>query len=457
MTRVANRITKLMDDTLVVGLFILAVSAVVMGISYRAQNGMPWERTYDVGIEVPDAGKLVKNAEVRIGGARVGQVLQIHAMPARGKAKPHALLEVQLKNAGPLPRDTRAEVRIQSVLGGKYVDLVPGKSTKMIPADGTLPLRNSSTSVDLDQAFQIFDPAGRRAVRKVIKEFADAIGGRGGDINQTFEATARLLPGMQRMLRTLNATETDLPGFLRGAAAGPRALETVAPQLSPFLADASKTLGAMDDAGKELEQSIHELPPTAAAGSEALRAMDPVLTDARAIANDLRPAATVLRPTAVRLSSVMRTATDVVPSIASLDKPLSSVLTSVREFAANPASSNTLRMLGSTDLATFGASAFVGLGAILNAGWEAEEKCRTITNWVARLSDVGSDGDQGGNWLRMIPFFVEDELLPADKPSENLHVNPYPIQNRQECEAGNEPVLPGQRIGNVPGVQGAPK
>jgi hypothetical protein len=223
------------------------------------------------------------------------------------------------------------------------------------------------------------------------------------------------------------------------------------------MTNASKTLGALEDAGDELEQSIHAVPPTAAASSEALTALDPVLDDARAIATDLKPAATVLKPTAVRLSSVMRTATDVVPSMATLDKPLSSVLTSVREFAANPASSNTLRMLGSTDLATFGASAFVGLGAILNAGWEAEEKCRTITNWVARLSDVASDGDAGGNWLRMIPFFVEDELLPADKPSENLHVNPYPVQNRQECEAGNEPVLPGQRIGNVPGIQGAPK
>jgi hypothetical protein len=153
----------------------------------------------------------------------------------------------------------------------------------------------------------------------------------------------------------------------------------------------------------------------------------------------------------------MRTATVVVPNVATLDRPLSSVLRAVRTFAANPSSSNTLRMLGSTDLATFGASAFVGLGAILNAGWEAEEHCRTISNWVARLSDAVSDGDGGGNWIRMIPFFKEDELLPADKPAPDLHVNPYPIANGQECEAGNEPVLPGQRIGNVPGIQGAPK
>ena len=50
-----------------------------------------------------------------------------------------------------------------------------------------------------------------------------------------------------------------------------------------------------------------------------------------------------------------------------------------------------------------------------------------------------------------------NEMLPADKPAAGLHFNPYPNQNASECEAGNEPYLPGQRIGNVPGNQGVAK
>ena len=116
---------------------------------------------------------------------------------------------------------------------------------------------------------------------------------------------------------------------------------------------------------------------------------------------------------------------------------------------------NTLRLLGSTDLATFGASAFVGLGAILNAAWEAEEVCRTATKWATALNDVTSDGDEGGNWLRMIPYFKENETTPADRPAPDLHVNPYPREDATECEAGHEPYLPGRRIGNPDGIQGA--
>jgi hypothetical protein len=42
-------------------------------------------------------------------------------------------------------------------------------------------------------------------------------------------------------------------------------------------------------------------------------------------------------------------------------------------------------------------------------------------------------------------------------PANFLHINPYPNTaapgQPRECEAGNEPYLPGQRLGNVPGVQ----
>ena len=454
MRRRDSRIGRLMDDTLVVGLVILGITAIVLAITSRAQNGLPWEPTYDITVAVPDAGKLSRNAEARIGGARVGQVLEIDAAPPRGKQPPHALLKVQLEEkAGPLPVDTRVEVRVASVLGGKFLDIVPGHSERTVPQDGQLPLRNAKTSVDLDEAFQIFDPEGRRSVQKVIRELGYAFAGRGGQINDTIATMPRALPPLQRVLATLNAPQTDTPGFLRGAVAASTALAPLAGELSDLTVDAATTMGALDD--DALGESIEALPGAAGAGESALRAMQPVLDDAEAITRDLRPAAGMLRPATRRLSSAMRTAIRVDPEMAKLDKPLDSVLRAVRKFNDNPSSTASLRLLGSTDLATFGASAFLGLGAILNTTWEAEEHCRTITKWIAGLRDVTSDGDAGGNWLRMIPIFNNDETFPADKPDEGLHFNPYPNQNAQECEAGNAPWAPGQKIGSVKGLQGA--
>ena len=453
--RGAPVIRRLLDDTLVAGLVILAIAAIVLGVTARAQNGFPWQRHHMVTVAVPDAGKLTKNADVRIGGARVGQVLDIRAMPRKGDRPPHAQLEVQLEpEAGPLPADTTAEVRVSSVLGGKFVALVPGDGRRTVGDGGHLPLSNAVPGMDIDDALRIFDPEGRRATRKVIRELGDALAGRGGDLNETFAVTVDLLPVTQRVLENLNASATDLPGFIDGAAAATAALRPVAREIGPLTREASATLEALDAAGGALGETIREVPVTARTTQAALRGIQPVLDDAAAIADDLRPAARSLRPSTERLDTLLRTAIRVGPESATIDAPLAQVLDAVGGFTGNPASAGSLRLLGGTDLATFGASAFVGLGAILETTWEAELHCRVVSDWVAGLSEILSDGDEGGNWIRMIPVFEREEMFPSAEPAPNLHANPYPRQDATECESGNEPYLPGRQIGNPPGRQG---
>ena len=72
------------------------------------------------------------------------------------------MLDVKLtEDVAPLPADTTAEVRLASVLGGKYVELVPGHSRRTIPEDGRLPLANAAASVEIEDALSVFDPEGR--------------------------------------------------------------------------------------------------------------------------------------------------------------------------------------------------------------------------------------------------------------------------------------------------------
>jgi phospholipid/cholesterol/gamma-HCH transport system substrate-binding protein len=447
----------MLDDHLVVGLLILGFGAIILYISYTAQSGLPWKASYTIDVQVADAGKLPKNADVRVGGARVGQVLKIEAVPREGKVPPHAQLEVKLDKEGtPLAVDTTAEVRLASVLGSKYLALVPGKSAKTIPAGGVLPLANTSATVDVDQAFQVFGPEGRTAIRSAVTALGDGLAGRGRAVNETVAGLAELMPGFQRVLTTVTAQRTDLDGFVSGAAAATGAIAGVAPELGPFVANAAATFGALDAAGDSLGTSIAEFPSTAVAATRALRNVQPVLDDAAAITRELEPAAAQLPDTTRKLDTALRTAARVDPRAAVLAKPLDDALGAVGSFSANPASLTSLQLLGATDLATFGASAFVGLGAILSTTWDAERYCGTATAWARALRDVLSDGDEGGNWIRMAPLFKLSETFPSAEPAAELHANPYPNQNAQECEAGHEGFGPGQQIGNPPGLQGKP-
>lgn len=442
-------------DLRVLGVAIVAVAAVLMYISYTAQNGLPWQSTYNIQIAVPDAGKLIKNTEVRVGGARVGQVLKIEAVPRRGRVPAHAVLDVKLeRDIAPLATDTTAEVRLASVLGGKYVEIVPGHGRRTIPEGGKLGLARARSSVEIEDALAVFDPKGRIALRGTIGALADALAGRGPAINETLGTVAPMLPRLERVLTTLSAPETGLGRFLRAAASATTTLDPLSPEVAQLVTNTSATLGGLDRAGDSLGQSIELLPPAAVAGRRALDTLGPVLDDTAAIARDLQPAARELAPTTRRLHATARTAIRVDPKVARLARPVDSALSAVGVFADNPASRTALKLLGDSDLATFGASAFVGLGAVLETTWQAELSCRVTSSWIERLVDLTKDGNAGGNWLRMTGVVEVDEMLSRATPSPHLHANPYPNMNASECEAGNEGYLPGQQIGNPPGIQG---
>jgi virulence factor Mce-like protein len=449
------RITRVFDDTLVMGVLIIVAASCLLYVSYTALSGLPWQQTHTLTVQVPDGGKLLKNADVRIGGARVGQILEIEAVPPQGRLPAHAELEVQLRGSvDPLPADTRAEVRLASPLGGKYLALTPGTEQRTIPWDGELPLANASSTVDIEEAFQIFNPEGRSAMRRFIAGFGDALAGRGGDVNATIEESAELLPGLQRVLGTLAAERTDLRGFISGMASTASALDAAGGDLAPFVADTAATFGALDAAGDALGETVAELPGAASEGERALRALRPVLDDVEGLARDLQPAAEVLPSAAHRAGAAVRTALDVDPQVRTLASPVDRAFAAVGRFADNPASTRALELLGGEDLATFGTSAFVGLGAILKTTWDAERHCGVVSTWQQRLAAMASDGDEGGNWMRMIPVFENGQSMPRAHPSPNLHANPYPNTNAQECEAGHEGYVGEQLIGNPPGLQG---
>lgn len=445
---------RLLDNTRLVGAAALAVGAAAVAISYSAQNGLPLAGTYHVYADVPDAAKLTAHADVRIGGARVGQVLRVRAQPRRGSRPPFARLELGLDaSARPLPADTTAEVRLASVLGGKYLALVPGHSRSMLAEHGGLPLRQGIPSVDTDEALRVFRPAARGRIQRVIGGLADGLVGRGQAVNRSTASLATSLPAADRVLRTLLAPRTDLAALLPALAAATGALAPVAAPAGSLLEHAAVTAGALDRAGDALDRTLTALPPAESHLTAALTAARPALADAAAISRALAPAGAEL-PGALR--ALHRTASAAIPvarAARTLAAPLGTALAAVDHFGRSTTSRKALKALGTNDLATFGGSAFIGLGAILQSASEGQLHCNTLALWVRNLASTASEGDRGGNWLRMLPVFQVDQMQHARTMSPDLHVNVYPHEDASECESGNEPFRPGRQLGNPAGLQ----
>src|SRR5205807_3797301 len=173
--------SELFDNPILIGTITILVVVVAVYLSYIAENGLPFVPTYNINVDVANASELVKNADVRIGGARVGQVLTITPEPAtRQWPHPFARLGLSLeRDLQPLPPDTRYQVRLASVLGGKYLEIIPGRSRRAgLPDGGTFTLGHELPFVDLDSALSALRPSDRRGLRGVLAGLGDALAGR---------------------------------------------------------------------------------------------------------------------------------------------------------------------------------------------------------------------------------------------------------------------------------------
>jgi virulence factor Mce-like protein len=446
---------ELFDNPILVGTITILVVIVAVYLSYIAENGLPFVPTYSVSVDVANASELVKNADVRVGGARVGQVLTITPEPGT-KQWPHPFARLGLAlqtNLEPLAPDTRYQVRLASVLGGKYLEIIPGTSKKHgLPDGGTFTLNanpklnHNVPFVDLDTAFATFGPKTQQGLRKAIGEFGDAVAGRGTQFNDAIASLRGLIGPLENLLRVVSDPSTRLSQFLSGLSGTTGALAGVAPTISSLLSDAATTFAAVDVPA--LGQSLDQLPPTESLGTTVLTNSRPVLSDAATLVQALKPSASLLPKAAQRLDALVTSATPVFKRAPGLAAALESALTTVDALAKDPAATQTFTILGSSDLATFGASAFVGLGAILRSASTAQFACNTTALWVRNFQDALSEGDASAPWLRFSPIIEGSQMFAQSTPSPNLHLNPYPQENASECQAGNEVYAGTQKIGD---------
>ena len=443
-----SRQHSLAGSPVLVGAATVLCAVVAVFLSYNANNGLPFVPTYDVTVRVPDAAGLVRGNEVRIGGKRVGVIEQIRAMEAEQGQDPYSELEVALiPKLEELPADSRVTVRPRSPLGLKYLELKPGSSNQGIAANGTLPLRNARPIVELDEVVNAFDASSRRALREVLEGAAPAFAGRGADVNSLIADAPALLRDGEKVLANLSDPDTRLGRLLVSADRLTAELAPAAGEIGSALERADITAGAFDSAGDALGDAIGETPPTQAAAMSALREARPLLTDAAALMRDIRPGVRLLPRAATELDRALDEGTPVLRRAVALAAQLEDTLTAVAELSEDPATVDTLERL--LDVLASAKPTVEFLTPV-------QVRCNYLGLYARNVSNTISEGDASGTWFRTLVIADKlNEALSSAEPAPDLHVNPYPHTGQNgECEIGNEPWLPGQRIGNVPGNQG---
>jgi virulence factor Mce-like protein len=437
-----------MMSPVLVGAMTVLIAVVTVFLSYNAGNSLPFVKTYDIAVQVPDAQELSNNNEVLVAGRRVGVIATIE--PRLGPDdRPFAQLNLHLDQSmeGTIHPDANVLVRARSLLGAKYLDLTLGSTGKPLTAGDVLPLSQSRTEVEVDEVLDEFDAPTRRHFQEVLSGLGTGFAARGLDFNASLASLRPLTRDSVTLLRTLADPATRLGDFVRAYAAFSTELGTNPENLGGLIRNGGVTLAALDR--DQLGEAIDLSPATLQSGTDALTVLRPVLARARTITHRIAPGARLLPSTATELSKAAEAGVPVLRRAVILGPLLEDA------FAE-------LRGLGVSEPSVPALDSLTGVLPDLRDSVEYLTPYQTVCNYVAigarNLASTPSEGNASGNWLRFSAILQPTEMFPRADAAPDLHFNPYPNGaapgQPHECEAGNETYLPGQQIGNVPGNQG---
>jgi phospholipid/cholesterol/gamma-HCH transport system substrate-binding protein len=145
----------------VMGAVVLAVAAFFLFFAYttsqvRAVDG------YTVTAQFTRVDGIRDGSDVRIAGVKVGSITAEDLDPKTYLAT----LKMSINPEYKLPDDTVAEVISSSLLGDKYLALVPGGSDKNIPPGGQIKYTQATASLEDLIGQMIFSQAGAGAQKK---------------------------------------------------------------------------------------------------------------------------------------------------------------------------------------------------------------------------------------------------------------------------------------------------
>jgi phospholipid/cholesterol/gamma-HCH transport system substrate-binding protein len=150
------------------------------------------EKSHDYRAEFVNVTGLETNDFVRIAGVEVGKVTNVEIQPDTT-----ALVEFSADDSVVLTAGSRAVIRYDDLIGGRYLALEEGAGgTQKLSAGDTIPLARTSPALDLDALIggfrPLFQALNPEQINALSGQLITALQGQGGTVNSFLAQTASL-------------------------------------------------------------------------------------------------------------------------------------------------------------------------------------------------------------------------------------------------------------------------
>jgi ABC-type transporter Mla subunit MlaD len=247
------------------GLIVAILPWIVIGIVREATDDDTQDH-YFVRAIFDNASTIVVGEDVKIAGAPVGVISDMDVTPEKQAA---VTLRIDDDGFQPFKRDARCIIRLQGLIGERFVECEPGSSSEpnlatIEEGDGEgerlLPVENTSSPVDLDLVNNIMRLPYRERFAILLNELGTGLAGRGEDLNEVIH---RANPALRETDEVLAILANQNRALARLAANSDRALEPLSRERERFahwIVAANETGEASAERRVDIARGIDRLP-----------------------------------------------------------------------------------------------------------------------------------------------------------------------------------------------------
>jgi len=247
-----------------------------------------------------DASGLHKGNMVQVGGIRVGRVQDVEL--DKGKV----LVSFEVDHGVEFGKDSEAHVEVLSLLGEKYLNLVP-EGGGQLDEDTPIPVARTSASYDIVGVFtdltETTEQIDTNQLDQALDVVADTVNQSAPEIEESFE-------GIARLSRSVSSRDADIKALLESS----RSVSALLADRSTDLVDLMQNSSLIFKEVERRKEAIHAL-----------------LVNARTLAVQLRGVATDNQD---QLAPALREVNDLLDLLNSKEKELKDTLAALGPYAS---------------------------------------------------------------------------------------------------------------------------
>ena len=266
-----------------------------------------------------DAGQVVQGGLVEIAGKQVGSVTD-QRLTDDGVAE--LTLSIDPKWA-PIPSGTHAQIRQFGLSGpaSRYIELqlptgVERERASDLDDGAVLDLKDTTSNVDIDTIFSIFDKRTRNSIRGVIRGSRRQYEGQGTRANEGLLYLDPALVSASRLFGELNRDTPKLRRFIDESSGLVGDVADRRDDLASLVSGLADTTSAIAAPRGSLADAIDQLPPFLRRANTTYVNLRATLDDLDPLVNEFKPVAKRLRPYTAELRRLVEDAEPTIRDLA---------------------------------------------------------------------------------------------------------------------------------------------